>query len=127
MNGWEINVFTPNIMLLHHKKSQTIKKKKKLNRVRGGPFGHLLVHCLKFNYKCLINQIFFKIHGVAILSSAFLVLGLGAIVHYNRIKHFLTHVWKGENWLGGIWSLYQSYIKNSNTLYFVMKFTDIMI
>ena len=39
--------------------------------------------------------------GVAILPSAFLVLELGALVIYNGIKKFLTHVRRGGKWPGG--------------------------
>ena len=33
--------------------------------------------------------------GMAILASAFMVLELGALVIYDGIKNFLTHVWGG--------------------------------
>ena len=42
--------------------------------------------------------------GATILVSTFLVLELGAIVIYDGIKIFLTHVWRGEvasRWGGG--------------------------
>ena len=39
--------------------------------------------------------------GMVILASAFLVLELGALVIYDGIKNFLTHVWRGVKWPGG--------------------------
>ena len=39
--------------------------------------------------------------GMAILASAFLVLKFGALVIYEGIKNFLTHVWRGAKWPGG--------------------------
>ena len=39
--------------------------------------------------------------GAVILASAFLVLELGALVIYNRIKNVLTHAQRGGGWPGG--------------------------
>ena len=66
--------------------------------------------------------------GAAILASAFMVLELGALVIYDRIKNFLTHVRsRGMSQEGGMNHFTKLTLKNSNTLYFVMKFIDIMI
>ena len=45
--------------------------------------------------------------GMAILASAFLVLELGALVIYDRIKNFLMHVWGGggSGWEGDLATL----------------------
>ena len=51
-----------------------------------------------------------------------IITELGALVIYDRIKNFLTHVWTG-----GMSHFTKLMLKNSNTLYFVMKFIDIMI
>ena len=57
-----------------------------------------------------------------------MVLELGALVIYNRIKKFLTHVWGGNGpGGGGMGHFTKLTLKNSNNLYFVMKFIHIMI
>ena len=62
--------------------------------------GHLSVNWLKFTYKYLIIQFFFSIFmGAAILASASMVLEQGALVVYDGIKKFLTHVQRGQ-WAG---------------------------
>ena len=76
---------------------------------------HLPVNWLKFTYKCLIYSIFFSIFmGATILASAFMVLELGALVIYDGIKNFLTHVQGG----GRMSHFTKITLKNSNTLYF---------
>ena len=57
-----------------------------------------------------------------------MVLELAAFVIYNGIKKFLTHVQRGAMaWEGEMGHFTKCTLKNSNTLYFVMKFIDIMI
>ena len=66
--------------------------------------------------------------GTAILASAFLVLEWGALVIYDGIKNFLAHAQRGE--VAGreeSGHLTKLTFKNTNTLYFIIKFTDIMI
>ena len=65
-------------------------------RVRGGQMDHLLVNRLKFTCKCLIIQFFSIFMCVAILASASMVLKLGALVIFDGIKKFLTHVQRAE-------------------------------
>ena len=66
--------------------------------------------------------------GVAILASVFLVLELGALVIYDEIKNFLAHAQRGEvAGRGKSGHLTKLTLKNTNTLYFLIKFTVIMI
>ena len=62
--------------------------------------------------------------GTAILASAFLVLELGALVIYDRIKNFLTHAqrWGEVARMGESGHLTKLTLKNTNTLYFFKKF-----
>ena len=66
--------------------------------------------------------------GTVISASASMVLELGALVIYDVIFKILTHVWRGDGPGGRRMDHFTKFmLKNNNTLYFIMKFIDIMI